>query len=649
MYIPNRIFKLRWEVFLFHTLVLCFSFSFELFLPQNFFLLSSNEIFLILVFYFSISFFLSIGIEIFYFFLKLFSTILLRLGVLWKYAIPSVLVFLLIFIPLFELTDFRDVFYNFKGIQGNIYIVSFGLSLILFIILILIFPIFYGLNGGFIILSCLLSYSLLRLFANFLAIEFSFWEYLLLYYSFTLLFFLLLQARRRYALSVSYENFPYPSWLIMIFFFIFLLFTFARIHNSKDLYSFILLTIFIYLILNINILSFLLNIEAKLNFRIFNLNFHVIFFMFIFNFFLVYLYFQFWNFPSFHKLEKTDKVWAFYFFTAIHFLGDTDKDGENNFFGKDIENYNPKKRKEGVVKEKEAIQLPELTIPSNYVWITIYFENYTNEPKDYYYTSDDIKKTLFSLIFNSSSFETIHYFNSNKNDLKIKSIFSYLTENYFRTICIGYLNTSSYFIANSESKIDKGCEILINLEAIKGAQSKNDVESMIEASRYYIQSYKDKKNFIWLHTHLFSLNGEIQKEKIVSLLMNSSIAEFYYPYKRILFLFFDKPIHHYEVYSDIENKEVVLNPNFSYFGTLYRLLLYNELNKSKKDFFKEEFFLREYNFTLSKTLDHYIFFEPKDIYWDDLKKIFGKPHIPPISFDIEKKVFYDGRWGITSN
>ncbi len=651
MYISSEFFKFRSEVFLFHTFALWITFSLESFLPQNFFIFSSKEIFLILIFYFLTSFIFSIVIELFYFFLKFLSTILLRLGTLWKYTIPSILVFLLIFIPLFELTNFKDIFYNFEGVKGNVFIVIFGLSLVLFIILILIFPIFYGLNGGFIILSSILSYSLIRLFADFLVIEFSFWKFIFLYYSLTLLFFLVLQLRRRYALSVFYENFHYPLWFLIIFFMVLFFILLFRIYKTQDFFAFILLSICLYLVLIICMMSLILNLEAKLNSRIFNVKSYVIFFIFLLNIFLFYIFFRQWSFPDFKKLEKTDKIWVYYFFTTIHFLYDTDKDGENHFFANDIENHNVKIRKEGIENERKEIQLPELLyyIPFNYLWITVYIENYKNEPENFFYysTSEDIKKTLFSLIFNTSSNETFKYFNGDKNK-KIKSIFSYLTENYFRTICIGYLHTSSYFVANSEYKIDKGCEILVNLEEQAKNQLKNNIESMVEDSRYYIQNYKAQKNFVWLHTHLLQFKNKIQKKELISFLMNLSFNEFSFPYKKIIFLFFDTPIPHYEVYSDIENKEVVLDSNFSYFGTLLRLLIYNELKKSSKDFYKEDFFINEYNFAISKTLHHYIFIEPKDVYWQELKKIFGNPSLPPISFDIEKKIFYDGRWGIIS-
>ncbi|MFN3605339.1 MAG: hypothetical protein ACK4UJ_11585 [Leptonema sp. (in: bacteria)] len=651
--ISYKIPKVRWEVFLIHQLVFLIAFLLDFFLSKNFFILVPYEFLFVTLFYISLSFLWSLLVEFMYIVLKFFSTVLLRLGDLWKYSIPSILVFLLVIYPLFNLTELKNINLDLAGIKGNIYIVSIGLTILISILLILFFPMFYGLNGGFAIISCIISYSFISYIQYTFKIVFTLFEFLFLYYAFVFLFFLFLQTRRRFSLNILYENFIYPFMFITLVFLILLVSIYYRVKFSKHFFHFLLITFIIYLILFDLILILLLNFESTLNRRLFKISFSKILIIFIFNVSLIlYLYTNF-NSNYLIHLKKTNSNLVYFILTKFHFLFDKDKDGENNLFANDIEDLNIFSRSEGKWIKNEEIRLPEMNQNqfSNYIFITIYLRDFPNESKEYFVASSvDIRKTLFSLLYNTSSYETYLLLNGGKNLDKSKSILSFLTENFFRTICLGYLNNNSYFYANSEYKLDKGCEILETIETIKLPLLKENITYFFEKSKYYIQNYKTNKNFIWLHWDIQDYKRNIEKSELIDLLMTTSFKEnLRIPYKKIVFLFFDNRIPYYEVYSDIEDNKLVLNNRFSYYGTLYRLLVYNELKFSSLDFFKEDFFLNEYHYMVTKNINHYIFLEINDLYWKELSDLFGNSILPPLSYDTKEKIFYDGRWGYKSN
>ncbi|GIX41303.1 MAG: hypothetical protein KatS3mg129_1036 [Leptospiraceae bacterium] len=212
--------RIRWEAILIYWLTFFIIYSLEFFFPENQILFIEKEFILHFIVINVFSFLLSCLLEFFYFFSKVISGLLLRLKNLWKYSIPSILIFSLFIFPLFDLTELKFAIYHLEGLKGNIYITLFGIIIIISIILILIFPIFYGLNGGFIVIACFFSYFLNKVLLYQYFSNYSFWHFLVFYYLFVYLFYFFLQIRRRWGISLYYEHYYYPKWFILSFLFI---------------------------------------------------------------------------------------------------------------------------------------------------------------------------------------------------------------------------------------------------------------------------------------------------------------------------------------------------------------------------------------------------------------------------------------------
>lgn len=649
-----KISRIRWEVIFIYNLVFFLVLILDFFFPENLVLSKPFTLLILLLFYLFLAFILGFFIEFFYVIFKILSTLLLRLGNFWKYSIPSLLVFLLIIYPLFDLTELKNFYINLEGLRGNFYIVIIGMLILFSIFMIFFFPIFYGLNGGFVIVSSLISYNLIKVLVYTFHLKLSFFIFLVLYYFLSFLLFIFFQVRRRFALNIIYENFEYPNFVI----FLFLLFSVAsliyRILFNSGFVSLFFITLFNFFIIVNLILIVIINYESKINKQIFKINFIKFFIIFLLNILLGIVFFINFDYKITQYFEKSKRTWISYIFHFAHFIYDKDKDGENNLFANDLEDHDVYSRKEGKYKPKVEIVLPELKKNNiiNYILITIYLRNNPYSTDEYYLSSsNDIQKTLFSLFNYTSSYETHFLLNQNNNELiKTKGILTYLTENYFRTICVGYVAQNSYFFANSNYKLDKGCEIIENIKEPYLSLLKESLTDFFERSLYYINSYKTNKNFIWLHWDVKNYKNNLQKSELIDLVMNFSFNQnIYFPTKKILFLFYDHSIPYYEVYTDIEKANPMLDRKFTYYGTLYRLILYNELKSNNEDLFKNEFFFNEYKNSVEQNINDFIFIEPEDLYWKELILYFGKPTIPPISIHSKDKKIYDGRWGVFLN
>ncbi len=646
-------FHVRWEV----VIISWFSFSVIFFL--DFFFPNIQKIDPIslmiyhILFISTISFYISVIIEFFYYVSNLISALLLRLRNLWKYSIPSILIFSLFVFPLFDLTELKFAFYQLEGLKGDIYIAILGTILIISIILILIFPIFYGLNGGFVIISCFFSYLLNKIFLFKYFTHYNIIYFLILYYVFIYLFYFYLQLRRRIGINLSYEQYHYPYWFVFSFIGIFIIFFYFKNILYDIFVYYVLFSVFLAFSLINLFLSIHINFEYKFQKKFFV--FSYIYYFIIFFIKIVIIFFLYYNFPRDFRTLDSKNIISYYVLQTIHFLYDNDFDGENHFFGNDPDDKNIYIRSEGKLNEFNKIYELKADQNNDYYIFTFFFnEGSYNSEIHRIAPSNNIALTLFSLFNNLSSFES-YLFNHQKLDKEVQSLFSLLTINYYRTICIGY--GEIYFQIKSNIRIDKGCEIFLPFE--KKTNSKNQIEHLdnfINFSKQQFLNYKKEKNLLWLH-YDFTNQNDIDRTKIISLIENEILISpiiFRKNYKYIYLIFYIKPIPYYEVKTNIDNLSILLNKKFSHYGILYRLIYYNELKTKFSDdvqILQHPFFVQEFEYSKKRALKHYSFIEPEDHYWKELIKVFQKPIIPPISI-IEKNKeiqIYDGRSGFKAN
>lgn len=648
-------FHVRWEV----VIISWFSFSVIFFLDFFFPNVQKIEHFDQIVYHIllisSISFFVSVMIEFFYYVSNLISALLLRLRNLWKYSIPSILIFSLFVFPLFDLTELKFSFYQLEGLKGDIYIAILGAILIISIILILIFPIFYGLNGGFIIISCFFSYLLNKFILYKYFNHYSIIYFLILYYIFVYLFYFYLQLRRRLGLNLYYEQYHYPKWFVVSFVGIFLILFYFKSILYDILVYYILFSIFLAFSLINLLLSMHINFEYKLQKRLFVCSYIYLFIILFIK--IIIIFFLYYNFPKDFRTLDSKNIISYYFLETVHFLYDKDGDGENHFFGSDPDDKNFYIRSEGKFNELNKSYELKTNQNNDYYIFTLFFNegSYASEIHRIA-PSNNIALTLFSLLNNLSSFES-YLFNHQKLDKEIQSLFSILTTNYYRTICIGYDANQKYFGIKSNIRIDKGCEIFLPFE--ENSNSKNDLEHLIHFinfSKQQFLNYKKEKNLLWLH-YDFTNQNKIEKTNIISLIEKEipfSPILFRKNYKYIYLIFFNKPVPHYQVQTNIDNLSILMNKKFSNYGILYRLIYYNEIKTifyDEAQILQHPFFVQEFEYSKKRDLNHYTFIEPEDHYWKELIKIFQKPIIPPISV-IEKNKeiqIYDGRSGFKAN
>jgi len=648
-------FRVRWEVVIISWFSFSLIFLLDFFFPNVQKIDLTRQMFYHILLISTISFFISVMIEFFYYVSNLISALLLRLRNLWKYSIPSILIFSLFVFPLFDLTELKFAFYQLEGLKGDIYIAILGAILILSIILILIFPIFYGLNGGFIIISCFFSYLLNKIFLFKYFTHYHIIYFLILYYVFVYLFYFYLQLRRRIGINLYYEQYHYPYWFVFSFIGIFLIFFYFKNILYNILVYYVLFSVFLAFSLINFFLSIHINIEYKLQKRLFI--FSYIYYFIILFIKIVIILLLYYNFPKDLRTLDSKNIISYYVLETIHFFYDKDSDGENHFFGNDPDDKNFYIRSEG--KFNEVNKSYELkTNQNNDYYIFTFFFNEGSYASEIHRIapSNNIALTLFSLLNNLSSFES-YLFIHQKLDMEIQSLFSLLSTNYYRTICIGYDANQKYFQIKSNIRIDRGCEIFLPFEEYPN--SKNPLvhfNNFINFSKQQFLNYKKEKNLLWLHYDFINMNN-IEKTNIISLIEKEipfSPSLIGKNYKYIYLIFFNKPIPHYEVQTNIDSLSILINKKFSNYGILYRLIYYNEIKTMYYDasqILQHPFFVQEFEYSKKRDLNHYTFIEPEDHYWKELIKFFQKPIIPPVSI-IEKNKeiqIYDGRSGFTAN
>jgi hypothetical protein len=655
-------FRARWEAIIIYWFSFFIIFMIEFFLPENIPHWHHENliyhVFLVLI----LTFFLSFFIELFFYLSKIISALVLRLRSLWKYFIPSILIFFLFIFPLFDLTELKFAINHLEGLKGNIYIVIFGIIILTSFVLIIIFPLFYGLNGGFIIISCILSYVINKVLLYKYFPNYPIWKFLLFYYLFIYLFYFFLQLRRRWGLILYYEHYYYPKWFIFSFVILWVILSFFKFQLNEYFVYYLIFSLNLSFCLINFILSILINFEENLKKRIFSIPYFVFFILFFGNLILtIILYYNFDKYLKRSLVKNSKNLSSIYLIETLHFLTDLDKDGENFLFGNDPDDslLNIKSEGKYIFKEEQTKNLI-LNNSNNfdYYLVTLFLKEKIYNPQlDRISPSNITSVTLFSLLNNISSYEVYLYKNQSLKK-NLKSIFSIMTQNYYRTICIGYDAENNYYQVKTSLRIDNGCEIF--LPYVSKDINNNKIEhfkNFMDFAKKQYKNYSVNKNMLWLH-YDFSNITFIDKEMILAVLnqeipFHSQLIK--NDYKYIYLIFYIEPIPHFEVLSNIENLESILNIKFSNYGIIYRIIFYNELlNYLKIDdkIWEHPFFLDEYTYSLSKNLNHYNFLEPDDSYWLELIKLFHKPIIPPISVIEENNKtikIYDGRFGIKYN
>lgn len=655
--------RLRWEVLLIHWLPLFGITSLEIFFRTNIQLLEEKDIWFLTLLNLCMAFFFSLILEFIYILTKIVSIVLLRLKLVWKYAVPSILVFFLFVFPLFDLTELKLSFHQLEGLRGSIFISIYGIIILISILLIFIFPLFYDLNGGFIIVSSILSYVILKTILFSYYNTYSVYYFLILYYIFIFLFYFFLQLRRRFSINVIYEKYSYPIWFVALCLILLLLFLYLKFINSTFPYI-ILYTILSYLTLINIIFSILINIETKYNKNILIVPKSILIILLIFNLFLGF--FLFYNLKKFNftYVYKTKNLVVIYLLEILHCLNDKDLDGENSIIANDPDNTNTYIRSEGRFQLED--EMPYINkFPENnfdYYFITLNFNKENqNLENSFLSPSNDISISLFSLLNQLSSYESYSAL-SNELNKKYKSIFTNLTENYYRTICIGYDNNQNYFSIKSKTRLDRGCEIFLpfsDMDSNNTLQNDNPIEhfkTFLNYSKKQFLAYKTKNNSFWLH---YDFSDKKVKEDFLKEFINHQISSILQPFKIniiITMLFYAQPIPSYQVYTNQMHIHSILDPDLPYYSTLFRIIYFNEFEKaenfnSKTFEEKVHYFQKQFEFKKIKSIHQYVFIEPQDHYWKELTKIFKNPILPPISITKTSKneyKIYDGRFGYES-
>ncbi len=646
--------RVRWEAILIYFIIFFIVLSIENFLNLylDFYKLHYESTIVLISLNIVFAFFISNFLEIYFLLAKVLSALCLRLKEVWKYSVPSLLIFSLILLPLLDLTELKNLFFDLKGLKGSIIIAIFGGIFLISVITILFFPTFYGLNGGFVLIAGLSSYFLNKYLIYSYYKDFNIIIFMFFYYLFLYLFYFFLQIRRRIGINIIYEVYIYSKWIVISFLLLSLLFLYFKLnnYNSIEIY-FLVLTGLSFSLIDL-ILSLFLNRESKKNKKIFTIP---IVYYFVLSFCIIAIaFYSFFNIKKINKnyLIKYPNISTFYTLEFVHFLLDRDKDGENFFLASDPDDNNIFFRSEGNY-DYEKINLQNKSIieekfiqnnNSDYIIITFNFKKEHNQNEHSLISpSNDIKINLYSLINNLSSFESFLK-QSNKLELEPTSIFTIFTKNYYRTICIGYDSNQNYFSLNSRLRLDTGCEIFLEY---KNESNQNDLERLFDFKEFVninFLKFKSKKNVLWIH---YDFNTSTIDNQEIEKFIEQYLAE----KNKVIFLsFYEKPVPHFDVFTNIENSNLLMNKKFYNYQVIYRIVYYNEFYSKFKDalFFNHILFKTISNSTKEKNINLYSFIVPEDSYYKELIKIFKEPYLPPISIigQDNKFYYYDGRFGI---
>lgn len=656
--------RVRWELGFIYFFAFLLSFSLE-------FLIFSNPdagafpfIKIHFLFAIFISFLMSHVWEVMYWLASFSSALLLRLGQIWKYAVPSLVVFFWILLPFSTLPS---IFAAGGVLQSD------GIGLILFVSLVsfttvMFIPVFHGLNGGFIVFANAIAYGILYALISFIDKELTLAEYLFIHLYLAIMFFLFLQVRRRLGLQVYYGLYRYPGWFLFLVFFATAGVIFFQ-SQKRDIFYNLYFLILIPLHFLFLFFAIILHVEYKKNRRVSVIPFGAV------NLFIMLLaailltkkdsatYRE--NVDS--LLHNTNNLSSGYFFHLLHFLWDSDKDGENKLYDPDDTAHS--RRSEGSYLPVSFGDLESLSLEgsvSGYLLWTFYSnENSNIKNYDFYFSpSQKVDQVLFSVIYGLSSYEIFASRIDDTGKVTNESIFTVLSKKRYRTICIGYDGDRNYFHTRNRYRIDQGCEVFLRYEPESAKSNVEDfLKDFVNFAGESFRSYKGQKNAIWLHVDLTSFNAklDVADTGFLKKLINEK-PELLYTFTiknpvQIFLYFFEKPFPHFFVDAEPKLSYVpilVTNYDLAYFRVLPRALIFFDLYYSPgyfpKDFFSHPFFQKEIQLSKKRTLQHYVLVEPDDFYWKEMKKVrlVDAISLPPVSFIKEKEKIrrYDGRTGL---
>ncbi|GIX41304.1 MAG: hypothetical protein KatS3mg129_1037 [Leptospiraceae bacterium] len=420
---------------------------------------------------------------------------------------------------------------------------------------------------------------------------------------------------------------------------------------NDQLVYFIIFSIILSLCIIDLIICILINLEEKKQKRILVLPYFIFFIILIINLILSFiLYFNFTI--SSLVINQTKNLTSIYLIETLHFFSDSDKDGENILWGNDPDNHNLHIRSEGKYSDNYNVNLLNSNLNNmDYYIITLFFNEGKYNPQIHRIApSNKTPIILFSLFNNISTYE-FYLYNASLFKKNLQSIFSILSQNYYRTICSGYDANQNYYTTKALIRIDRGCEIFLPYHIENQINPIENFLSFLDYTQKQYKNYSESKNVIWIH-YDFTKDVQIDKNKILSLIENKIPfpSNMIKNNRYIILIFYLNPIPHYEVLTNIENTAPLTNKKFSNYGILFRIIYYSELRSLHKEELKilqDLFFIKEYEFSKNKNLNHYNFIEPDDYYWKELIHLLEKPVIPPISILEKNKEIqiYDGRTG----
>ncbi|MBW7857107.1 MAG: hypothetical protein H3C43_02120 [Leptonema sp. (in: Bacteria)] len=508
--------KLRLDSFV--VVILCFMITgwLNLYLNQDSSRWSLNGFFYFSGLCFLISVIFGLWLELTYLVVKPIGALLLRSGKLWVYSVPAISVFLLIVEPALQMTSIHFLYW--QSLEGWQFILL-ALFVVALFLLLLVLPIFHGLNSAFLVVSILMSRVVFVPLQNIVFESLSvnlFILFIILNLILSLLLYSFFQTRRRIGLSPHYERFrPNLYWFFVFGVSIVLLLLLLLIWPNGFLHP-LLDTLYISLGFSISLSIF--GLLTILYFESFSRHWlrlpvgklSLILLLLVFSTIIYIIRSYKPDYIFFSRNTSVGQV-----LELLTVLVDRDNDGNSWWPGQDPDDSNQGIRREakgeyknrsldltpiGFVQGVDQI-LVTFVIPGIIEENPIYLKNqdWANDlpylAHRWLQPSNRPERSLRALLQGLTSLEEVH-------QLSRRSLFSFAADDGYRTICLGLDYGQPYFHSGHWTKLDSGCQVFepLSLPQVEAEpQFESCIElALIEAERL-IAKYQEPNNFVWLH------------------------------------------------------------------------------------------------------------------------------------------------------
>lgn len=473
-------------------------------------------------------FFFAVLLEMVFALVRMVGAAFLRTGKLWTYSVPALSVFALIVHPLLTAGGMLDVVLHAKGMTMGIYVTFLlSLSLLVFVIL-LVLPVFHGLNAAFLLAGIVVARLVLLPLENLLFphdASFSmllFLQLIVVCMVLAALFYAFFLTRRRLGLSPHYERFR-PGRLWFATFLPVLLagpVGLVILRDGRRLFHPLLDVFYLNLItalaLVVLFMLFVLRREAGDRRGVRLPPMQTVAFLGILLLLVLAGLLRGYR-PEYVFFAR--ETAAGRFLELVSVTADRDHDGNSFWPGRDPDDGNDGVRREGRGEYRNQglgdirssgyagidRVLVTVVVPGSLERNPLYENTGSIElefsgpgPRYWMQPSNVPERSLRALMQGLTSLEESH-------GLVKRSLMSIAAEDGYRTLCLGMDDGSGYFRLEHSARLDRGCQVFERIPVPEARVVEGEspittcLSSALQSAEKIVEQYREKHTFVWIH------------------------------------------------------------------------------------------------------------------------------------------------------